>query len=307
MRLITLLSGLEQRPLSVYIVEARTKVSDASIGATEWPPSIEDIEISGIAYDSREVGPGGLFVAVPGFHTDGRKFLAEAVQRGAVVAIGEPLQQEALSSLPLPYIEVNDIRIALANLATAFYGQPAQQLCTIGVTGTDGKTTTSNLISTILDAAGKRNGLMTTPNFKVSGQEWANPTRQSTLEALDVQRFLRRLVDEGATHAVIEATSHGLELKKVRGCAFDVAVVTNITHEHLDFHRSLENYRRAKARLFEMLDPVRNKGLGAYPIAILNRDDYSYQILKPYCRAPVLDYGMDSAASIRAVDVQLHA
>ncbi|TMD83967.1 MAG: hypothetical protein E6I79_14940, partial [Chloroflexi bacterium] len=98
MRLITLLSALEQRPLSVYIVEARTKVSDASIGATEWPPSIEDIKISGIAYDSREVGPGGLFVAVPGFHTDGRKFLAEAVQRGAVVAIGEPLQQEALSS-----------------------------------------------------------------------------------------------------------------------------------------------------------------------------------------------------------------
>ncbi len=280
MRLITLLSALEQRPLSVYIVEARTKVSDASIGATEWPPSIEDIEISGIAYDSREVGPGGLFVAVPGFHTDGRKFLAEAVQRGAVVAIGEPLQQEALSSLPLPYIEVNDIRIALANLACAFYGYPAQQLCTIGVTGTDGKTTTCNLISAIFEAAGLQTGLMTTANFRISGQEWENATRQSTLEALEVQ---------------------------VRGCNFDVGVVTNITHEHLDFHKTLDNYRRAKARLFEMLEPGRDKGLGIQPAAILNRDDVSYDILKPYCRVPILDYSIDQPAAIRAVDIQLNA
>ncbi len=287
MRLITLLSALEQRPLSVYIVEARTKVSDASIGATEWPPSIEDIEISGIAYDSREVGPGGLFVAVPGFHTDGRKFLAEAVQRGAVVAIGEPLQQEALSSLP-PYIEVNDIRIALANLACAYYGYPAQQLCTIGVTGTDGKTTTCNLISAIFEAAGLQTGLMTTANFRISGQEWENATRQSTLEALEVQQYLRRMLDADVTHAVIEATSHGLELQRVRGCNFDVGVVTNITHEHLDFHKTLDNYRRAKARLFEMLEPGRDKGLGIQPAAILNRDDVSYDILKPYCRVPIL-------------------
>src|SRR3989440_1770327 len=307
MRLITLLSALEQRPLSVYIVEARTKVSDASIGATEWPPSIEDIEISGIAYDSREVGPGGLFVAVPGFHTDGRKFLAEAVQRGAVVAIGEPLQQEALSSLPLPYIEVNDIRIALANLACAFYGYPAQQLCTIGVTGTDGKTTTCNLISAIFEAAGLQTGLMTTANFRISGQEWENTTRQSTLEALEVQQLLRRMLGDGVTHAVIEATSHGLELQRVRGCAFDVGVVTNITHEHLDFHKTLENYRRAKARLFEMLDPQRDKGLGIRPAAILNRDDASYEVLKPYCRVPILDYGIDSPAAVRAVDLQMDA
>src|SRR5256714_7927637 len=307
MRLITLLSALEQRPLSVYIVEARTKVSDASIGATEWPPSIEDIKISGIAYDSREVGPGGLFVTVPCFHTDGRNFLAEAVQRGAVVAIGEPLQQEALSSLPLPYIEVNDIRIALANLACAFYGYPAQQLCTIGVTGTDGKTTTSNLIHTILSEAGIRAGLMTTANFKIHCEEWENTTRQSTLEALEVQQLLRRMLDDGVTHAVIEATSHGLELQRVRGCAFDVGVVTNITHEHLDFHKTLENYRRAKARLFEMLDPQRDKGLGIRPAAILNRDDASYEVLKPYCRVPILDYGIDSPAAVRAVDVQLLA
>ena len=163
------------------------------------------------------------------------------------------------------------------------------------------------MISTILDAANKRNGLMTTANFKVSGQEQENPTRQSTQEALDIQQFLRRLLDEGVTHAIIESTSHGLELKRVRGCAFDVGVVTNITHEHLDFHKTIENYRRAKARLFEMLDPERDKGLGVKPVAILNQDDVSYEVLRPYCRVPILSYGIDTPAAVRAVDVRLEA
>ena len=307
MRLKILLSALEQRPLSVHIVEERTKAFDTLTEAIEQPLSIDDIEISGIAYDSREVAQGGLFVAVPGFHTDGRRFLADAAQRGAAMAIGERLQQEALSTLPLPYIEVNDVRIALANLACTFYGYPAQKLCTIGVTGTDGKTTTCNLISAIFEAAGLQTGLMTTANFRVSGQEWENATRQSTLEALEVQHYLRRMLDAGVTHAVIEATSHGLELQRVRGCNFDVGIVTNITHEHLDFHKTLDNYRRAKARLFEMLDPRRDKGLGIQPAAILNRDDVSYDILKPYCHVPILDYSIDKSAAIRAVDIQLNA
>jgi UDP-N-acetylmuramoyl-L-alanyl-D-glutamate--2,6-diaminopimelate ligase len=217
------------------------------------------------------------------------------------------LPQEVRATLPLPYIEVDDVRIALANLACRFYNYPAQQLCTIGVTGTDGKTTTSNLISTILETAGIQTGLMTTANFRVSGQEWENATRQSTLEALEVQQFLHQMLDAGVTHAIVEATSHGLELQRVRGCNFDVGVVTNITHEHLDFHKSIENYRRAKARLFEMLDPHRDKGIGIRPAAILNRDDVSYEILKPYCRVPIVDYGIDHPCSVRAVDVQLHA
>jgi UDP-N-acetylmuramoyl-L-alanyl-D-glutamate--2,6-diaminopimelate ligase len=113
------------------------------------------------------------------------------------------------------------------------------------------------------------------------------------------------MLDAGITHAVIEATSHGLELQRVRGCCFDVGVVTNITHEHLDFHKTLDAYRRAKARLFEMLEPRRDKGLGCHPVAILNRDDVSYEVLKPYCRVPILDYGIDTPASIRAIDIQL--
>ena len=264
-----------------------------------------DSDITSLAYDSRNVEADGLFIAVPGTHTDGQRFLGDAARRGAIVALGEPLQDTHTS--PLPYLEVADVRSALADLACAFYHYPAQHLCTIGVTGTDGKTTTANLISTLLEVAGKPNGLMTTANFKIKGQEWENATRQSTLEALEIQQLLRRMLDEHVTHAVVEATSHGLELQRVRGCAFDVGVVTNITHEHLDFHKTIDAYRRAKARLFEMLDNSRDKGLGIAPVAVLNRDDVSYDILLPYCHVPILDYGIDTPAAVRAVDVQLQA
>lgn len=263
-------------------------------------------EITALAYDSRKVVPGSLFMAVPGAHTDGRQYLADARQRGAVAAIGEH-QQDAGETLPLPYIEVQDIRQAEANLSCAFFGYPARSLCTIGITGTDGKTTTSNLITTLLESAGHPTGLMTTANFKIRGQEWENATRQSTQEALEIQQFLRRLVDERVTHAVIEATSHGLELQKVRGCEFDIGVVTNITHEHLDFHKTLDAYRRAKARLFEMLDATRHKSVVSQPVAVLNRDDVSYDILRPYCQVPILDYGIDTPAQVRAVDLELGA
>jgi len=285
MQLDTLLTSLEYPPLSFHNVD-------------------EQIEITALAYDSRLVKPGGLFIAIPGTHTDGRRYLADAAQHGAIAALGPRIDA---TGLPLPYIEVDDVRIALANLACAFYGYPATQLSTIGVTGTDGKTTTCNLISALLDTAEKSNGMMTTANFKLHGQERENTTRQSTLEALEIQQMLRAMVETEVKYAVIEATSHGLELQRVRGCTFDIGVVTNITHEHLDFHGTIENYRRAKARLFEMLDPSRDKGLGIKPIAILNRDDISYEILKPYCSVPVLDYGLDKSAAIRAADVQLDA
>ncbi len=173
---------------------------DTLLSALEQPakhrqhPDLLTTEITSLAYDSRSVEAGGLFIAVPGVHTDGRRFLGDAAARGAIVALGEPLQNPL--DVPLPYIEVADVRSALADLACAFYNYPAQHLCTIGVTGTDGKTTTSNLISTLLEAAGKRSGLMTTANFKISGQEWENATRQSTLEALEIQQLLHRMLAE---------------------------------------------------------------------------------------------------------------
>src|SRR5437667_5847583 len=293
MQLGGLLASLEQPPVAFH-------TGDKAV----FP---DNVEIMALAYDSRQVQVGRLFLAMPGDHTDGWRFFADAAQRGAVVALGEPLQHNALASLPLPYVEVRDVRIALANLACAFYEYPSQHLCTIGVTGTCGKTTTCNLINVILEAAGLRTGLMTTANFRICGQEWANTTRQTTLEALEIQQFLRRALDAGVTYAVVESTSHGLDLHRVSGCYFDVGVMTNITHEHLDFHKTMEAYLRAKARLFESLDPRRDKGLGVRPAAILNRDDVSYEVLKPYCRVPIVDYGIDGPAAVRAVDVQPQA
>lgn len=262
-------------------------------------------EVAGLAYDSRKVKPGTLFIAVPGTHTDGRHYVVDAARHGAVAAIGEaPLDEQ---SLTLPYIKVSDIRSALADLASAFYNTPTQHLCTIGITGTDGKTTTCNLLADLFEQAGYPTGMMTTANFRLNGEAWENSARQSTLEALEIQQFLRRLVDAQGTHAIIETTSHGLELQRVRGCAFDIGIVTNITYEHLDFHKTLDAYRRAKARLFEGLEPTRDKGLGIQPVAILNRDDSSYEFLKPYCKVPILDYGIETEAAICAVDLQLHA
>lgn len=293
MQLSTLLASLDQPPLALY---------------TSGEIAFDDsTEINALTYDSRQVQEDGLFIAVPGDHTDGRRFLDDAARRGAAIALGESLQNDALASLPLPYIEVRDVRLALANLSCAFYQYPTQHLCTIGVTGTCGKTTTSNLINVVLEAAGLRTGLMTTANFRMGGQEWVNTTRQTTLEALEIQQFLRCALDEGVTHAVVESTSHGLELHRVTGCKFDIGVMTNLTREHLDFHKTMEAYLRAKARLFESLDPARDKGLGVRPAAILNRDDVSYNVLRAYCRVPVLDYGIDKSAAVRAVDVQLHA
>lgn len=275
----TLLAALEQPPTHIY--------QDASLA--------RDSEVTALAYDSRKVVEGALFIAEAGYHTDGRLYINDAARRGAIAALGPPLLDKT-QTLPIPYIAVADTRTALADLSCAFYSYPAQHLCTIGVTGTDGKTTTCNLINTLFESGGKQTGLITTANFKLLGEEWENLARQSTLEALEVQQFLHRLLEAGGSHAVIETTSHGLELQRVRGCNFDVGVVTNITHEHLDFHKTIDAYRRAKARLFEMLDPARDKGLGCHPIAILNRDDVSYEVLKPYCRTPILDYGIDTPA-----------
>jgi UDP-N-acetylmuramoyl-L-alanyl-D-glutamate--2,6-diaminopimelate ligase len=296
MLLKTLLASLTEPPLAFR-----------PGGSITSSAALEALEISSLAYDSRRVLPGGLFIAVPGTHTDGRRYLDEAARRGAVAALGEGLAGFAVPPLPLPYLEVANVRTALAELATAFYGHPAQQLWTIGVTGTDGKTTTCHLICSILEAAGLQAGLMTTATFKIRGNEWANTTRQSTLEALEIQEFLQRMWREGVTHAVIEATSHGLELARVHGCDFDVGVVTNITSEHLDFHGTVERYRRAKARLFEMLDASRRKAVPTKAAAILNRDDSSFSLLQSYCRVPVLDYGIETEAQIRAAELQLRA
>jgi len=211
-----------------------------------------DVEISSLAYDSRAVRHGSLFVAIRGFHTDGHAYIPQALERGAAAVVYE---EREWAPSGITGVRVPDSRTALAPLAVAFYGHPGREMRVVGVTGTDGKTTTTFLISAVLEAGGYTTGLMGTVDFKVAGRQWANDTRQSTPEAPEVQALLREMVDSGCDYAVVEATSHALSARwrRLDGCAFDVAVLTNVTHEHLDFHGSVEQYRRDKARLFEML------------------------------------------------------
>jgi UDP-N-acetylmuramoyl-L-alanyl-D-glutamate--2,6-diaminopimelate ligase len=192
-------------------------------------------------------------------------------------------------------------------LAGAFYGQPSRRMEVIGVTGTDGKTSTTKLLDAILSAAGRRTGYMTTVDFKTLDTRWLNNTRFTVLEASEVQRMLASMADAGVECATVETTSSALALDRVYGVAYDIAVVTNITLEHLDVHGTLEAYRRAKAMLFEAVDPDAPKNLPfRVPRAcVLNADDSSYAYLRDFCRAPILTYGIEAAADVRASDLEL--
>ncbi|RMF42080.1 MAG: UDP-N-acetylmuramoyl-L-alanyl-D-glutamate--2,6-diaminopimelate ligase [Anaerolineae bacterium] len=266
------------------------------------PPDAPNPPVSGVYLDSRQVQPGGIFVALTGGQVDAHRFVPDAIQRGAVAIVGTrpPID------LPVPYAQVQDARKALAQLSAALYDYPAHRLTVIGVTGTDGKTTTSNLLYHILHHAGIRVGMVSTVNARIGNQELDTGFHVTTPEAPDVQRYLSMMVQAGLTHAVLEATSHGLEQQRVGECAFDVAVVTNITHEHLDYHGDYRQYRAAKARLFGMLGQTPPKAHGTPRVAVLNRDDASYDYLWEVTpqRARRLSYGMHPKATFRAEEVE---
>ncbi len=240
------------------------------------PDSLPEVAITGVTNDSRSVQPGYLFVAQKGGTVDGHHYIAQAVKNGAAAVVGT----EPVSDAPVPYVQVEDSRQALGYLSAAFYGFPARQLTVIGVTGTDGKTTTSNLIYQILLAAGLRVGIISTVNAVIGDEVVDTGLHVTTPEAPEVQRYLARMVTAGLTHVVLESTSHGLAQHRVTGCEFDIGVVTNITHEHLDFHGTYEAYRAAKGRLFTSLAETHPKTQGNPRLAVLNLDDRSYEYLQ---------------------------
>jgi len=265
-------------------------------------------EIAGIVYDSRAVTPGALFVAYRGFHTDGHAYIPQALERGAAAVVYEDPAWDG--RVPVPALRVPNARVALAPLAAAFYGHPGRRMRIVGVTGTDGKTTTTFLTSVALEAGGAITGLMGTVDFKIAGRMWANDSRQSTPEAPEVQALLRDMAEAGCTYAVIEATSHALSARwnRLAGSAFDVAVLTNVTQEHLDFHGTVEQYRRDKARLFEMLAEFNDAAapFKQRKIAIVNADDPHHRMFLD--AAPVsaerLTYAVHAHADVRAEDVR---
>ncbi|HFC09605.1 MAG TPA: UDP-N-acetylmuramoyl-L-alanyl-D-glutamate--2,6-diaminopimelate ligase [Chloroflexi bacterium] len=268
------------------------------------PAPKEDVWVSGIASDSRKVRRGDLFVAIPGVAVDGHRFIPAAVARGAAAVVGTRPEAE-FTDLQVPYIRVRDAREALAYLIARFYGNPAHRLTVIGVTGTDGKTTTANFIFHILKAAGIAAGMISTVNAVVGERVLDTGFHTTTPPAPETQAYLAEMVEAGLTHAVLEATSHGLAQHRVTACEFDIGVVTNITHEHLDYHGSREAYFAAKARLFDMLAETPPKPQGNPRLAVLNRDDEgSYAFLTPRLKVPAATYGLHPEADVRAEDVR---
>ncbi len=272
------------------------------------PPSeIPDVTITGIAIDSRRVQAGNLFVAMRGGVADGHDYIEQAIRNGAAAAIGERALPARLGTVP--YLRLENTRRALTWLAAAFYDWPARHLNVIGVTGTDGKTTTTNLIYRILLEAGLRAGMISTVHAVIGDQVLDTGFHVTTPDAHDVQAYLARMVAAGLSHVVLETTSHGWSQHRVDACEFDVGVITNITHEHLDEHGSYENYRAAKARLFESLEWTQPKFVDRPPprLAVLNRDDSSYGFLSDLVRQrPALSqrcYSLQAGADVWAEQV----
>jgi UDP-N-acetylmuramoyl-L-alanyl-D-glutamate--2,6-diaminopimelate ligase len=205
--------------------------------------------ITGIAYDSRAVRPGEVFVALKGVRTDGEQFAREAVQRGALAVVSE----HVLPGIGVPVIQVTDGRLALAELAADFHGHPSERLRVVGVTGTNGKTTTAHLVASIFDAAGMPCGIIGTVAHRVAGE--VREASHTTPEAPEVQALLHEMADRGCTACAMEASSHALALRRVDAMTFSAGVFTNLTRDHLDFHETMEGYFQAKRRLFEMLPP----------------------------------------------------
>jgi len=266
-----------------------------------FPAQLPDVPITGIAIDSRRVEPGNLFIARRGGSADGHRFIPAAIQRGAAAVVGE----QELSGLPVPYVRVENSVEAVTWLAAAFHGWPGRKLTVIGVTGTDGKTTTCNLLYQILLAAGIRVGLISTVNAVIGDEVLDTGFHVTTPDAPDVQFYLARMVAAGLTHVILETTSHGLAQHRVDASQYDIGVVTNITHEHLDQHGSYENYRAAKGRLFQLLARTDPKPQGNPRLAVLNRDDGSYDYLASIVQPPssVVCYGLGGTADVRAENI----
>ena len=261
----------------------------------EVPPT--DPEVTGLCYDSRRLRPGDCFVAIPGTHTDGHRYVETALRDGAVAAV---VQRRAGTAWP--QVVVPDTRQALALMASTFYGHPSADMVVIGVTGTDGKTTTTTMIQQMLASAGRRTGSMSTVDIRFGDTVDPNDSRQTTLEALEIQEQLARMRDAGLQYAVIETSSHGLALQRVVGVDYDVAVFTNIAHEHLDFHKTIEAYREAKAQLIDLTAGTTRKEVEK--TAVLNRDDpsYAYLVDRPIPRR--ITYGIQLDADLKAERVE---
>ncbi|HDY71175.1 MAG TPA: UDP-N-acetylmuramoyl-L-alanyl-D-glutamate--2,6-diaminopimelate ligase, partial [Nitrospirae bacterium] len=259
---------------------------------TSFPGKFRDVRVNGLATDSRKVVKGDLFFALSGEHHDGNMFVRNAIDRGAVAVItGEREPGEN----GIPVIPVPDINDTMAMMSARFYGNPSRKMKLVGITGTNGKTTTSYILRKIFREAGLRTGITGTISYIIGDRSFR--ARLTTPLAVDFQRILKDMYEEGVTHVVSEVSSHALGLKRVDYTDFDVSVFTNLTRDHLDFHGTMEDYFRAKLRLFREL---------THKAGIINIDDpYGRRISEEISVAGlrVTTFGLSGAAVLRAVDV----
>jgi UDP-N-acetylmuramoyl-L-alanyl-D-glutamate--2,6-diaminopimelate ligase len=253
------------------------------------------VEIQDIAYHSARVHRGTLFVAIGGTSVDGHTFIGEALDRGAHAVVVERGKER---NYAVPLVIVPDGRVALAQLSAAFFGHPSRDLCLIGVTGTNGKTTTSFLIESILESQSLPCGVIGTVNYRYRGK--VIPAGMTTPESYDIQKLLKEMLDSGIAHVVVEVSSHALDLHRVDGCHFDVGVFTNLTQDHLDYHADLDQYRQCKEQLFTKILPGGKK---EGHTAVLNLDDPVGERLWNRVSYTKFGYAVERQASLWATEV----
>ncbi len=257
-----------------------------------WCSSFENIDITGIAYDSRAVMQGNVFVCVKGFETDGHKYVDSAIKNGAAIIVA---QDKIDVNVPVIYVE--NTRRTLADIACTYYGNPSENFKLIGITGTNGKTTTTYLIKSILEEAGLCVGVIGT-NQNIIGDKvlLTQSTTPTTPNSLELQQLFAEMAQSRADCVVMEVSSHALDLDRVRGCSFDVGVFTNLTQDHLDFHKTMENYKNAKAKLFD----ISKKG-------VINTDDIHGSDIAKSTACDIFSVGVDAECDFKASDINISA
>ncbi|HET7909872.1 MAG TPA: UDP-N-acetylmuramoyl-L-alanyl-D-glutamate--2,6-diaminopimelate ligase [Nitrospira sp.] len=254
-----------------------------------------DRYVTAVTDDSREIASGYLFIAVKGERVDGHRYVAQAIEGGAVAIVG----QESVDHKSLPFIKVADSRKALGLIAARFHGDPSLRLSMIGVTGTNGKTTTTYLSKALLEGIGRQVGLIGTVAYEIGGE--IIPASHTTPGALELQRLLAKMSNAQIDSVVMEVSSHALAMERTAGCEYDAAVFTNLTQDHLDYHRTMDEYFNAKLRLFTTLGLGKKTGQRA----IVNMDDPRGAQVRAACRVPVWAFALKSRADLQAQDVQL--
>lgn len=261
----------------------------------------ENVDCQGICFDSRQVNRGDLFLCLPGYTVDGHQYAKQAAEQGASALV----VQRFLEEVPLPQLKVKDSRLAMAVLGNVFFDYPSNHLKAIGITGTNGKTTTTYLIERILLDQGMKPGLIGTIERRFDGK--AVPMPRTTPEALDLQRYLHEMVQEDASHCVMEVSSHALEQGRVKGTHFRTAVFTNLTQDHLDYHETMEAYRAAKGLFFSRLGNEYPQDPTERSYAVLNVDDAASDYFAKLTSAETITYGVDHQADVRASSISVAA